>query len=152
MKEVGLNEFLGHVFGAKSSGCMATFTLRYHVNKNADKYGAVVVHAISRNFYVDDLIKSLRDVATAKAFRKDSTAALKEGGFDLCKWRSTHPEALEDGNPDAPSRLGCLEAENGAGIDKILGMCYDFSKDEFFFQIDLVKFLMEVLNKRGPCK
>ena len=39
--------------------------------------------------------------------------------------------------------------ENGAGIDKILGMCYDFSKDEFFFQIDLVKFLMEVLNKRG---
>ena len=153
MQEVEMKEFLGHVFGAKSSGCVATFTLRYHVDTNVDKYGVEVKEAVARNFYVDDLCKSLRDVATAKAFREKSTAALKEGGFDLCKWRSSHPEVLlGDEAPVGAAQSDFLLPESGLGSEKILGMRYNFVSDEFFFQTDPIKFMLNVTNKRGMLK
>ena len=123
MKEVNLNEFLGHVFGAKSSGCVATFTLRYHIDKNAVEYGKQVVEASQKNFYVDDLAKSLRNTAVAKNFRKAVTKACKDAGMELCKWRSTHAEVLRD--DEAPNGAGPVDstAPASAGeIDKILGM------------------------------
>ena len=123
MVEVDLNKFLGHVFGAKSSGCVATFTLRYHVDKNADAYGKQVVEASQKNFYVDDLAKSLRNTSIAKAFRQNVTKACKDAGMELCKWRSTHAEVLRDDETsddadfsDSPALLGAEES------DKILGM------------------------------
>ena len=149
MKEIVMKEFLGHVFGAKSSGCVATFTLRHHVDRNVDKYGAEVKEAVARNFYVDDLCKSLRDVAAAKAFREASTTALKEGGFTLCKWRSSHLEVLQEG--EAPAGAALLDfAASGSdlGNEKILGMRYCFASNEFFFQTDPAKFMMKVTNKR----
>ena len=91
MTEVELNAFLGHVFGAKSSSCVATFTLRYHVNRGELGYGYLVREAVNRNMYVDDLVKSIDGVETAAEFCVDVTAALKDGGFTLCKWKSTHP-------------------------------------------------------------
>ena len=79
-----LKEFLGHVFGSKSSSCVATFTLRYHVKRNATRYGPEIVETVEKDFYVDDWLKSMRDVAGAKDMRMKLTAALKEGGFTLC--------------------------------------------------------------------
>ena len=112
------------------------------VDQNVDKYGVEVKDAVGKNFYVDDLIKSLRDVETARNFRKDATAALKDAGFDLCKWHSSHPGILEeeDENGGVP-QLNCLGPEV-AGEDKILGMRYDFVSDEFYFLTDPVKFLL----------
>ena len=95
MEEIALYGFLGHVFGAKSSNCVSIFCLQHHVDQHSAEYGPLVAQAATSNFYVDDLFKSLRNIAVARAFRIGMTAAMKDAGFDLCKWRSSEPEVLE---------------------------------------------------------
>ena len=58
MEEIDLNEFLGHVFGARSSNCVAIFTLQNHVEQHLAEYVPLVVQAVMRNMYIDNLIKS----------------------------------------------------------------------------------------------
>ena len=89
---------------------------------------------------------------TARTFCEGITSALKDGGFDLCKWRSSHPEVL----PVAENKQsGPLEAKGvptpaaAAGSDKILGMCYDFASDMFSFQPNESRMNQVVTTKRG---
>ena len=152
MEEIDLNEFLGHVFGAKSSNCVAIFTLQHHVEQHSAEYGPLVVQAVMRNMYIDDLIKSLRNTKVAKDFRVGITAALEDAGMNLCKWRSSHPEVLEgdttDPAPAAPMDL------SGATDDttKLLGLRYSFSADAFSFLPDKSKAETNVQTKRQMLK
>ena len=145
MTDEELNGFLGHVFGAKSSGFVATWCLRHHIQVNANRYCEDVVEAVMWNFYVDDLVISKGDVEAARSFRIRVTKALADGGFDLCKWRSSHPAALvdspEDALPEAP--------EGPEPIGKILGIDYRFGADEFCFVSCAAKACKPVVNKRG---
>ena len=109
MTEIALYGFLGHVFGAKSSNCVSIFCLQYHVKQHALEYGPLVVQAALRNFYVDDLIKSLWDAAIAREFRIGITAAMRDAGFELCKWRCNVPEVLGRRRDDA----GAIPSERG---------------------------------------
>ena len=43
------------------------------------------IKAIKENFYMDDLLKSVKDNATAIRLQKDLTALLSKGGFRLTK-------------------------------------------------------------------
>ena len=151
MREYVLKGFQGHVFGSKSSSCVATFALRYHVEQGEAKYGKEVVSAVKRNLYVDDLVKSSPDVETAVALRKGITEALKEGGFDLCKWKSTHREVLLETDkfqlPEAADFLSPAES-----AEKVLGMRYDYSHDVFFFQPKEEKVRHVVKTKREMLK
>ena len=148
MDEVQLKGFLGHVFGAKSSNFVAIFTKRFHVNNKAAEYGALVVQAANRNFYVDDLLKSLRNTKIAKEFRINMTAAMKDGGFTLCKWRSSKPEVL-DGMEAAPAEKDFRgPAADADDIGKLLGMQYSFSADAFFYIPDQEKQNLKVETKR----
>ena len=52
-----------------------------------------VFKAIMRNFYVDDFLSSYPTTEKARAVRKELTEVLKGGGFELTKWKCTHPEA-----------------------------------------------------------
>merc|ERR1711867_314251 len=56
MNRIELKRFLGHAFGVRSSGLVATFCLRHHILSNQAKYPREVVLAVLLNFYVDDLI------------------------------------------------------------------------------------------------
>ena len=86
-----------HVFGAKSSSGVSGFTLRYHGKKHENEISLEVAMAIQRSFYVDDFLGSFPDVETARKTRIGLTKTLKKGGFELLKWKSTHPQVLEDG-------------------------------------------------------
>ena len=107
-----------------------------------------------KNMYVDDLMKSLRDVEEAKAFRVGIMKAFAEGGFDLCKWRSTHREVLLDAEevpqPLSPEREFLAPVTESP--DKVLGMRYDFSRDVFFFQPKGEKVGRPVRTKRDMLK
>ena len=78
-------ESLVHIFGASSSPPVANFTLKHHAQKVREKYGEEVFNMIMQQFYVDNLIDSFPSVEKAREMRLKVTAALKEGGFDLCK-------------------------------------------------------------------
>ena len=152
MEEIDLNEFLGHVFGAKSSNCVAIFTLQHHVEQHSAEYGPLVVQAVMRNMYIDDLIKSLRNTKVAKDFRIGITAALEDAGMNLCKWRSSHPEVLE-GDVTDPAPAATVDM-SGAVDDttKLLGLRYSFSADAFSFLPDTAKTEMNVQTKRQMLK
>ena len=159
MSEVELKEFLGHVFGARSSSCVATFALRYHAEVNQDIFDPEVIEAIRKLFYVDDLCASKRDVPSARRFRVALTDALKQAGFDLVKWRSSHPEALVDDDgteaardPNSDVKTFDEDSDEKQPMEKVLGMCYSFARDEFSFRPDMEKMRQPVRTKREMLK
>ena len=148
-----LKEFYGHVFGSKSSSCVATFTLRHHVEKNAARYGPEVAETVKKDFYVDDWCKSVEDVETARNLRKKVTEALKEGGFTLCKFKSTHRGVLEETDVfQLPENAEDFLTSPTESAEKILGMRYDFVSDVFFFQPKSEKVEKSVKTKREMLK
>ena len=96
MQEIMEIESLVHIFGASSSPPVANFTLKHHAERMRAKYGDEVYFLILLAFYVDDFLSSFPSVEKAREMRQKLTAALAEGGFDLTKWASSHPEALLD--------------------------------------------------------
>ena len=99
MEEIMELESTVHIFGAGSSPPVANFTLKHHAQKIRAKYGDEVFWLILLCFYVDDFLSSFPSVEKAREMRIKLTAALKEGGFDLTKWASSHPEVLIDPTP-----------------------------------------------------
>ena len=109
---------LGPCFWCKKFLSIAAFTLIYHGEKlyKAGIISLEVWEAIKRAFYVDDLLKSCPDVETAKRVRIESTKACKLGGFDLIKWKSSHPEVLEDMGPMKDPVKVFSDKEDNLGI------------------------------------
>ena len=101
MREIIELEHLVHIFGASSSPPIANFTIKHHASRIREKYGDAVYWQIILSFYVDDFISSFDDIDTARDMRQKLTAALAEGGFELTKWDSSHPETLVD-DPSLP--------------------------------------------------
>ena len=50
-----------HIFGAVSSPSCSNFALRQAANDFESKYGAEAAYALRKNFYVDDLLKSVEE-------------------------------------------------------------------------------------------
>ena len=97
-------ESLVHIFGAGSSPPVANFTLKYHAERIREKYGDEIYFLILLSFYVDDFLSSFPSVEKAREMRIKLTQALLEGGFELTKWASSHPEVLIDHpSPSSPS-------------------------------------------------
>ena len=121
-----------HIFGAKSSPTVCTFVLRHHSDTLKGKISPEVARAIVRSFYIDDFLASYTDVNTARQIRVELTAALAKGGFDLLKWNSNDPRALDD-NSDIREDEKTLEdkddqAQDAASLDRILGVRYSFKQ------------------------
>jgi hypothetical protein len=98
MKTFAEHEMIVHTFGAKPSPCVSTFILRYHGKKMSGQLSEEVLRAILENFYVDDFLDSYNTIAKARKVRVEITEALATVGFPLTKWKSTHPDVLEDGD------------------------------------------------------
>ena len=146
MEERELSGFLGNVFGAASSTGVSAFTLLYHGRSLRGRYSDEIIEAIEKQFYVDDLLDSAATVEAAREKRIGLTAALAEGGFPLVKWRSTHPEVLEDG-PLEDDEM-CFDSGDDLPMEKILGMAYSFGLDAFSFRVDMEKVLKVVRTRR----
>ena len=93
-------ESLVHIFGASSSPPVANYTLKAHAQRIRQKYGDDVYLEIVRSFYVDDFISAFNSIEEARSMRVKVTNALAEGGFELTKFNSSHPEVLID-NPES---------------------------------------------------
>ena len=84
-----------HIFGAKSSPCCANKALNKTGQDNEDNYPQEVVKTVRRNFYVDDVLKSVPSTQQAVRLTSDLTKLLKEGGFRLTNFVSNSREVLQ---------------------------------------------------------
>ena len=91
---IGIFEYNRHVFEAKSSSTCAKYGFQQGGRDNKRKF-PVAAATIDRNFYMDDLAKSVDTQQEAIECYQQLVETLKRRGFTLKKWASNCPEVLE---------------------------------------------------------
>ena len=138
LKRMIILEMIVHIFGAKSSPCVATYVLRYHGHSLKGQISEETLYAILKAFYVDDLLSSQPDVATARAVRIELQESLLKGGFELAKWKCTHCGALANADDKAAAEAEEKMLEDPSTevpVEKVLGVSYSFQADKFCIKV-----------------
>ena len=120
-------QMLVHIFGTTSSPCCSNKALQQTADDNEDKYGSEAAETVCRNFYIDELLKSVQTTNQATALAVKLTAMLKEGGFRLTKFLSNRRKVLS-ANPTLNRELDQLP------INRTLGLHWDAERDVFCFK------------------
>ena len=125
-----------HVFGGASSASCANYALRRISIDNVEEFGKETADVIQNNFYVDDLLKSVKDLDTAKTLLKNAINMCKSGGFNPTKFISNSKELLIS-IPEVKGRPGVkdLNLLRAISVERALGIQRNISKDYFFFNI-----------------
>ncbi|XP_064642864.1 uncharacterized protein LOC135497084 [Lineus longissimus] len=114
-------------FGDRASPFLAQYVLKTHAERMIDVYPAAA-RACIEDTYMDDEMTNTQNVEEGIGVRKDSTAMLHDGGFQIRQWCSNKIEVLE----------GVPEEDRVAGIDfeteelpciKTLGVNWDAKND-----------------------
>ena len=83
-----------HVCGGTSSASCSNYVLCRTAVESKSIYGRAAAEALHHNFYVDDLLKSMRDLESAKQLVEDVISMCKSGGFHVTKFISNNKELL----------------------------------------------------------
>ena len=83
-----------HVLGATLPASCSNYALCRTAMENEAVYGEAAASALHHNFYIDDLLKSIKHLDPAKQLVKDVINMCKSGGFHLTKFVSNNKELL----------------------------------------------------------
>ena len=127
-----------HVFGGTSSASCSNYALRRTAIDNKEVYGTDAATTLLRNFYMDELLKSVKDVQSAKQLVQNVINICKSGGFNLTKFMSNSKELLAI-IPEEKRKDGMKDKDLSGDLpnDKALGICWNIEKDTFSFKINL---------------
>ena len=87
-------QMLVHIFGAASSPCCANRSVQQTADDNEKRFGPEVINTVRRNFYVDDVLKSVPDEENAIRLDEQFIQLMKDGGFHLMKFTSNSRKRL----------------------------------------------------------
>ncbi|XP_045213227.2 uncharacterized protein LOC123564038 [Mercenaria mercenaria] len=127
-----------HLFGATSSPSCAAYSLRRTASDSTKEFSDDTVKTIERNFYVDDLLKSVTDAKVGIKPSSELRDILSRGGLRLTKWLSNNKEIM-DSIPDM-ERAGSttkIDLETTPRVERALGLQWRIDKDEFAFDVSL---------------
>ena len=132
-KELEEFRMLVHLFGGVWSSSCAGFALRKTVMDHAQKFEADVIETVQCNFYVDDLLKSLKTLNDAVMMYEKLTELLTLGGFHLTKWISNKREVLEEiPDSEVTKELKSINLEmDELPVERALGMQWNVELDKF---------------------
>ena len=102
LKEIIMLESPRHMFGITSSPTISNFILKAHAEMEKSNMSEETYLALLYAFYVDDLLKSIKDIPTARLIKEEITRILAKGGFTICKWKSNIPEINDNFSPTPP--------------------------------------------------
>ena len=141
-------QMLVMIFGAASSPCTANYVLRKTADDNCDdpSFSPETIETVKRNFYMDDLLKSVRDEATATKLQQELTALLDRGGFRLTKWSSSSHEVLSQILHQEMALPSINLDLDDLPIEQSLGLPWNTETDSFRFAVTLRQ---SVPSKRG---
>ena len=125
---LGIYEYTRHVFRAKSSPSCANYGLQQSGRDNKVEFPEASF-TIDRNFYMDDLVKSVDTPQQAIECYRQLVETLKRSGFTLKKWASNCPEVTE--NIPLENRLEANEVMLNAEptSSSILGLAWKTDQD-----------------------
>jgi len=136
------------IFRAASSPCTANYVLRKTTDDNCDdpSFSPETIETVKRNFYMDDLLKSVRDEATTTKLQQELTALLARGGFRLTKWSSSSREVLSQIPKQEMASLSINLDLDDLPIERSLGLLWNTETDPFRFAVTSRQ---SVQSKRG---
>ena len=132
--EMGVN-----VFGSTSSLSCRNYVLKWTACDET-KYIPNVADTLKKTFYIDDLLKSLKDTDTATRLVYDIINMCADRGFCLTKFVSNKVELLEQiPEKDGRSGLKSVDLNNGADLptDKVLGVNWNIESNKLGFKVKL---------------
>ena len=133
------------VFGVASSPFLLNATIRYHLEKYRNSHSTLVEQLIDST-YVDNVVTSIDD---AYQFYRNAKAILKEGGFNLRKFKTNGKDLqervneMEDQVPPSEDADLLSYAESTLGVSqtgerKVLGVRWKVGADELVFDLDVI--------------
>ncbi|KAK0137844.1 hypothetical protein N1851_025926 [Merluccius polli] len=126
-----------HLFGAVSSPSVACLALRKTAEDNQANFPKEVIETVNRNFYMDDLLKSLPSEEDAVTMVKNLATICSKGGFTLTQWISNSREVLQSLPEDLKSKnLHELDLDRDKlPLDRALGLQWCIETDTFKFKL-----------------
>ena len=139
-----------HLFGATSSPSCANLAL----HRTAEDFGQDKKEArdtVRRNFYVDDVLKSVRSEEAAVKLVAELKELCSEGGFNLTKISSNSVTVLKSipREERAKQAKDLVLGTDALPVERALGVLWDTNSDLFSFQVDMVKLMKKPVTKRG---
>ena len=128
-------QLTSHIFGAKDSPSCANFCLKRAAEDSKGRFSDEAVNAVTKDFYVDDFVKSVRTVNEASSLANEVTCLLSEAGFRLMKWMSNSREVLSE-IPDRERARPTLDLDlENLPVERTLGVQWDVERDAFLFKV-----------------
>ena len=125
-------QMLVHIFGATDSPCCANYAVKRTARDYQHKFQPLTFETALRAFYVDDLLKSVLETATAIRLAEKLGNIIECGGFFLTKFMSNCCEVLHALPPSRVSSKLKLDL-NTEDIQRALGISWDINSDTFTF-------------------
>lgn len=126
-----------HIFGAKSSPCVASYALQQTGRDNVGKFLEEALKCMFRNFYVDDFLKSFPNESEAISVVREVKEIATSGGFQLAKWVSNSQAVLQSVSPSENQTESLDLAIDDEIVTRTLGVHWSVQRDEFFFRTEL---------------
>ncbi|XP_043210667.1 uncharacterized protein LOC122375380 [Amphibalanus amphitrite] len=133
--EVRVWKMTCHVFGAVSSGSVASFALRQCAEEGRSQFPEAA-DALTRKSYVDDVLCATSSVEGAVKLASDLKELCSTGAFNLTKYRSNSSDVLRQ-IPVQDRGKSVKELDLGKdslGSDRLLGLRWSMEDDCFCFQ------------------
>ena len=146
------------VFGVNCSPFLLNATVEYHLDTFA-KEDPQFAESMKRSLYVDDWVGGHDNYEGALKIFDTARSTMAKGGFRLRKWLTNDPnlrpvmrkvaseetasENVEDDQSYAKATLGNTQ---DTGIEKVLGMKWDCTSDEFIFSFERIVERAEMLE------
>ena len=125
----------GGMFGGMSLASCSNYAPRKTAIDNKEVYGTDAATALLRNFYMDDLLKSIKYVQTAKQL-VENVNMCKSDGFNLTKFMSNTKELLATIPEEKRKGVKDKDLSGDLPNNKPLGICWDI-EDTFSFKNNL---------------
>ena len=128
-----------HLFGAGSSPGCANYALRHTADEYEKMFGLEVANTLRRNFYVDDMLKSVPTEDDAVSLVKGVKSLCAKGGFNLTKFVSNGRKVMEaiPEKDRAKEIKGTDLSKDKLPIERALGVHWCVESDTFKFRIQL---------------
>ena len=122
-----------HIFGAADSPSCVNYALKRTAQDNVGRFNCETIQTVLNDFYMDDLLKSVKTPDEAVNLAKELTQLLSSGGFRLHKWISNSVAVMES-IPESERVVQDIDLElNELPIQRALGLKWSVSEDCFFF-------------------
>ena len=117
-------KMLVHIFGAKDSMTCCCYALQLTARDNAHLMSPMTFETMLKNFYADDLFRSIHSEEAAVKLVKELMVMLKRGGFRLTKFVSNSKVVLESIPAEDVSPTATLNFD-GLALERVLGVRWD---------------------------